>query len=136
MKTIVLMIALVMLGGCASPHNPFIIANTTGGQLLSTNKYASHTNKVFVTEHSLPASARYEPLEIIEVGKIWYGTGRNVKQSLGDRARAIGADAVVEVKLWHQPSGWSWAAPHGSGKAIKISESGTQDVSTLPGEWF
>jgi hypothetical protein len=84
---------------------------------------------------SLPASAKYEVLAELEVGKIWYGSSGNVLQSLADGARKLGADAVIEVKTWHQPSGFSWAAPHGSGKAIKILDSPSVDFASLPGEW-
>jgi hypothetical protein len=58
-----------------------------------------------------------------------------VLQSLADGARELGADVVVDVKTWHQPSGWSWVAPHGSGKAVKITKSTSVDLSNLGGDW-
>lgn len=54
---------------------------------------------------------------------------------LAEGARELGADTVVEVKTWHQPAGWSWSAPHGSGKAVKILEPASVDLSALPGDW-
>jgi len=122
------------LTGC-SAHNPFIIKNTTDVNQLSATKYAPHSNRVYVTSASLPETAKYEVLGQIEVGKVWYGSSDNVLQSLADGARKLGADAVVEVKTWHQPSGWSWAAPHGSGKAVKITEPTSVDFSNLGGDW-
>ena len=122
------------LTGC-SAHNPFIIKNTTDVDQLSATKYAPHSNRVYVTSASLPETAKYEVLGQIEVGKVWYGSSDNVLQSLADGARKLGADAVVEVKTWHQPSGWSWAAPHGSGKAVKITEPASVDFSNLGGDW-
>ena len=127
---------LVALCGCTSPHNAFIVTNQTVGQPVSSTRYGGHTNKVFVTEESLPSAVSYELLESIEVGKVWYGSSRDVKRSMADRARMIGADAVVEVKTWHQPAGWSWAAPHGSGKAVRFPGSGTNNLSGLHGDWY
>jgi uncharacterized protein YbjQ (UPF0145 family) len=39
---------------------------------------------------------------------------------MAQRARKLGADAIIEVATWHQPSGFSWAAPHGRGTAVRI----------------
>jgi len=124
----------VLVSGC-SAHNPFIIKNTTDTLIVSQTKYTSHNNPVYVTEASLPSNKIYEVLAQLEVGKVWYGSSADVLQSLADGAREIGADAVIEVKTWLQPSGWSWAAPHGSGKAIKVSEPASVDFGNLNGTW-
>ena len=127
--------ALLLLMSC-SAHNPFIITNTTQAENVSNNKYAPHTNKVFITSESLPTTANFEIIASIEVGKVWYGSTKNISSSMAVRAREIGADAVIEVETWRQPSGWSWAAPHGSGKAIKILDPASIDLSKLQGEWY
>ena len=77
----------------------------------------------------------FEIIASIEVGKVWYGSSKHILSSMAVRAREIGADAVIEVKTWRQPSGWSWAAPHGSGKAIKILDPSSIDLSNFKGEW-
>jgi hypothetical protein len=118
-----------------SAHSPLILKATTDTTPISQTKYAPHHNPVYVMEAPLPPGAKYEVLAQLEVGKIWYGSSNNVMQSLADGARSIGADAVIEVKTWHQPSGWSWAAPHGSGKAIKITEPASVDFKNLSGTW-
>lgn len=125
---------VALLFGC-SAHNPFIAKNTTDTEIISQTKYAPHNNPIYVTEASLPANAKYEVMAQLEVGKIWYGSSGDVLQSLADGARKIGADAVIEVKTWHQPSGWSWAAPHGSGKAIKVTEPTSVNFGSLKGTW-
>ncbi len=122
------------LTGC-SAHSPLIVKNTTDVDQLSAKKYAAHSNRVYVTSASLPVTVKYEVLGQLEVGKVWYGSSGSVLQSLADGARKLGADAVVEVKTWHQPSGWSWWAPHGSGKAVKITEPASVDFSSLGGDW-
>ncbi len=124
------------LAGCSAPaHSPFIIKSTTDVNQLGATKYPPHSNRVFVTSASLPATTSYEVLGSLEVGKVWYGSSKKVLQSLADGARKLGADAVVEVKTWKQASGWSWAAPHGSGKAVKITEPASVDFSNLEGDW-
>ena len=129
-----ILMAAVFLTGC-SAHSPFSVKSTTYTTPLSDTKYAPHGNRVYVTAASLPASVKHEVLGQLEVGKVWYGSSDNVLQSLADGARKLGADAVVEVKTWHQPSGWSWAAPHGSGKAVKITDPASVDFSGLKGDW-
>ena len=79
---------------------------------------------------------RYEALGTLDVGTIWYGGGDKVDQQMADRARAMGADAVINVRRWRQPSGFAWAAPHGSGQAVKILNPGAATLDALPGGWF
>jgi len=110
-----------ILLGC-SAHSPMIIHDTTDTHKISENKYPSHQNKVFLTQQPLPAGTEYEVIADIQVGKIWYGSSGNVYESMATRARELGADAVVEIRTWTQPSGFSWAAPHGAGKAVKLKD--------------
>lgn len=123
------------LAGC-SAHNPFIIKNTTDIKQQGTSQYSEHNNRVYIITASLPGTVKYEVLANLEIGKVWYGSSKNVLQSLADGARKVGADAVIDVKTWHQPSGWSWAALHGSGKAIKIIKLDNFDMNSIGGEWM
>ncbi len=134
MKLAILLTGILLLAGC-SAHSPFIAKNTTDVTAVSQNKYPAHRNKVLLTPQALPESAKIEVLERIEVGKIWYGSSKKVALSLAERARAIGADAVIDYKTWTQPSGFSWFAPHGSGAAIKILDKASVDLSSMQGEW-
>ncbi|WP_224981589.1 hypothetical protein [Geomonas agri] len=124
----------LLLTAC-SAHNPFIITNTTQSIPASESKYPAHHDKVFVTEQGLPLSVSFEAISSVEVGKVWYGSSDSVLTSIADRARELGANVVIQVKTWHQPSGWSWAAPHGSGQAVRIDP---QSLSTLnvTGSWY
>jgi hypothetical protein len=129
------LVVVLALAGC-SAHSPFIAKGTTDTVPVSQEKYAPHSNPVFVTAASLPPTAKYEVVAQIEVGKAWYGSDRRVLQTLAERGRQLGADAVIETKTWHQPSGWSWASPHGSGKAIKVTDKGSINFSTMEGAWY
>lgn len=137
-KTIVFYILwitiVILISGC-SAHNPFIITNTSQTIPVSDAKYPPHSEKVYISSESISAG-NYDVIGFIEVGKIWYGSSSNILLSMAERARELGADAVIEVKTWHQPSGFSWAAPHGSGRAIKFKNKAVIDFSKIKGEWL
>lgn len=130
-QTSLMVFVLSMLLGC-SAHSPMIVKNTTNTNMVSSKKYPSHHNKVFLTQQSLPPNVEYEIIAEINVGKIWYGKSDDVYESIAIRAKELGADAVVEIKRWKQPSGFSWAAPHGSGKAVKLKD--LNFISKMQGE--
>ena len=135
MKSQLLVASMCMglLASC-SAHSPLILKNTVDST-ATASRLPPHHEKVFVTEDTLQASA-YDFVSVIDVGKIWYGGSTSVLVSIADRARELGADAVIEVKTWHQPSGFSWAAPHGSGKAVKFRSKSEVDFSKLHGDWM
>jgi hypothetical protein len=116
--------------GCAA-HSPMIIKNTTDTHHISQSQYPPHHDKVLVTQQSLPSSVAVDQLATIEVGKIWYGLSKNVEISMADRARELGANAVIQVKTWHQPSGFSWTAPHGSGVAVRVDPKASESLSGI-----
>jgi hypothetical protein len=125
---------LLALSGCAA-HSPLILKNTTDSVPASQSKYPPHSDKVFVTEQELPPGTQFEVISPVDVGKIWYGSSDSVLVSMADRARELGANAVIEVRTWHQPSGFAWAAPHGSGQAVHIDPQ-TLTALNLSGSWY
>ena len=38
---------------------------------------------------------------------------------MAERARGVGADAATDARHRRRPSGFAWAAPHGSGQAVE-----------------
>ena len=131
----VLAIIAFSLFGCTA-HSPFIITSTTDTAKASDKTYPAHINKVFVTQATVLPASNYEVIAKIDFGNVWYGSSKNVLVSMAERARALGADAVIEVETWHQPSGWSWAAPHGSGIAIKITNKEGMNLKNLEGTFY
>jgi hypothetical protein len=119
----VLVVAALVVAGCAA-----------GTQQLSSSIYPAHTNAVFVTRAALPANV-FEPIADLELSKGWYGSTDNTQQALADRARELGADAVINVKSWHAPSAFSWASPYSSGRAVKIRGDAKSVLSGIAGEW-
>jgi hypothetical protein len=75
---------------------------------------------ILILEGSLPEGVKYEFIAHIKVRQGGYRNAEQVLSRLADRARKIGADAVVQVKTWRQPAGFSWASPHADGDAVKI----------------
>lgn len=131
------LILLVLSIGACSAHSPLIMKNTTDGKPVGDAKsYPAHKNPILVTSGGLPIGVKYEVLESIQAGRIWYGSSETVQKQMANRARTIGADAIIFVKTWHQPSGFSWAAPHGTGQAVKLNDPDAVDLTTLPGEWY
>jgi hypothetical protein len=130
------LIALAVVLACAncSAHSPFLIRNTTHAEPVGSTAHPPHTERVFVTKGGLAAHT-YEVIAFLEVGRVWYGASSNVLVSMADRARELGANAVLDVRTWTQPSGFSWAAPHGSGKAVKFTGE-RPDLSALDGDWL
>ncbi|HKY91350.1 MAG TPA: hypothetical protein VJM11_09935 [Nevskiaceae bacterium] len=126
--------ACALLASC-SAHSPFILKSTTDSAPVSHLKHPAHQEKVFVMRKALPAGVAYDPVSPIDVGKVWYGGSDSVLASMADRARELGANAVVEVKTWRQPAGWSWAAPHGSGQAVYVEPAVLATLGAMGG-WY
>jgi hypothetical protein len=112
-----------------------IMHNTTQSEVVGQVKYPAHQDKVFVTEESLPAGVDFDVIGTIDVGKVWYGSSDSAVASMADRARQLGANAIIQVKTWHQPSGFSWAAPHGSGEAVHIKDMNALASLGVKGDW-
>lgn len=102
----------------------------------STTRYAAHTNKVFVTEKVLPSSIQFERLGQIDIGMTTYADSGQVLVRLANKAKELGADAVVDVHIWRKPSPWAWAAPHGKGQAVRFINRAAIDFSLLDGYWL
>ena len=125
---------LLSLSGC-SAHSPMIIKNTTDSSPVST-QFPPTSERVFITAQALPANVEYVVVSKIDVGKIWYGSSENSFIAMAQRARELGANAIIQARTWHQPSGFSWAAPHGSGLAVRIQDIKSIEPSNIVGSWY
>ncbi len=120
---------LLLIGICA-----LLNACSTQHSQVLTN-LPPHRGKVFVTEQSLPPNVEFELISTIEVGKRWYGGSSNAITSMADRARELGANAVIQAKTWFAPSGFAWAAPHASGQAVRVKNMAALESASVPGNW-
>jgi hypothetical protein len=126
----VILAFLILLNAC-SAHSPFILKTTTDLSAPGAKTFPPHSNKIYVVKTSLPPSIQFDEINRIDVGKIWYGNADNSIKDMADKARMLGADAIIEVRTWLQPSGFAWAAPHGSCKAIKFKDKRKVDLSSF-----
>jgi uncharacterized protein YbjQ (UPF0145 family) len=55
---------------------------------------------------------------------------------LASEAAKLGADAVVEAKVGHGVSKWSWTSPKAEGLAVKWSAEGKQRAGAVKGNCF
>lgn len=79
-------------------------------------------NKTLVTFNSLPAQGNFEVLGRIEVYSRWFGSTRKAMTMLAEKARSLGANAVVETAVWQAPAFPATVAPHGTGIAVRIKD--------------
>jgi hypothetical protein len=130
---ILVLLAVLVSTGCAT-HS------WMGGQDKVTpsgvQRYPAHTNRVFISQSPIPPMLKAQVLGRIDVGTVMYNAPHIVYCRMAAKARDIGADAIFEAKTWFQPCGWSWAAPHGRGMAIKLTDGGAVDFSSVKGEWY
>lgn len=120
---IALVAVLLLVSGCAA-----------GTPRLTSTTYPPHTKPVFVTKATLPAD-KFEAIADLEESKGWYGSTDNTQQALADRARELGADAVLNMKSWHAPSASAWASPYSSGKAVKLHGDPKRILDGIAGDW-
>ena len=122
--------SVITLAAC-SAHSPMILKTTTDVSLV-TQQHPAHSNPVLMLEGPLPADVEYDIIATIDVGRVWYSGSDGILVEMANRARRLGADAVINVKRWRQPSGFAWAAPHGQGQAVKVrSKDKPLDLSSL-----
>lgn len=91
-------------------------SGTTGPSARTLN------SKTLVTFNSLPAQGDFEVLGRIEVYSRWFGSTRKAMTLLGEKARSMGANAVVETGVWQAPAFPATVAPHGTGIAVRIND--------------
>lgn len=102
----------------------------------SGSSAAPSSKKVLVLTEPLPPGIEHEVLGVISVFKRWFGgTGEGFRM-LGDKAREIGANAVVEARVTLRPAFPANVAPHGNGKAVRVKdEAKLEELGKSAGRW-
>ncbi|MBS7777704.1 hypothetical protein [Acidovorax sp. CCYZU-2555] len=136
MKTTVLILAVAaILAGCAGARST-VYKGERVGQARSIAKSDVQTNKpILMTKGSLPPEVKVEVVGEIRAQQSFYGDTSRVYESMAAKARQVGADAVVEVKVKYRVAAFAWGAPSISGVGIKIIDDGGVDIKKLEGEW-
>lgn len=133
--TVLTLISVLISTGC-STHSVMRMSDKTTFTPNVSQRYPAHTNRVFISQYTMPPTLKAQVLGQIDAGTVMYNAPHIVYCRMAEKARDIGADAIFDAKTWFQPCGWSWAAPHGTGKAIKLLEGDPADFSLVKGEWY
>lgn len=130
----VLALSLGLLTGpaCAQAGQPEVgpqaaAGQATDGQPTKAPNAAyvispAEAGKVLVTFNGLPPEGSYELVGPISVFKRWFGGTGTAMRLLGERARELGANAVVSTSVWLAPAFPAQVAPHGKGIAIRVKD--------------
>jgi len=92
-------------------------------------------DQILVTQATIPPGIAHTVLGPVQVAR---GAGYDKVESLypilAVRAKALGANAVVETRGGHRVRAFSWAAPYVSGIAVKIED--PKQRSEMPGLYY
>jgi hypothetical protein len=142
--TAVAVAGVLGLAGCASrqasttapaaePGKPAPAAAAADPQL---KPQPARTGKVLVLGSQLPPGTVHEVIGTIEVFSRSYGGIGESYRMLGDKGREVGANAVIDARVWLAPSFPVAAAPHGKGIAVRVrDEKKLQEVGGTGGRW-
>lgn len=132
--SIAALVLLTVSAGCA-PHSFWNLKSRYDVSDMSGVSVRPSTNrKVFVTTETLDRGS-YDFVAQLDVTRVWYGSKSGALEALADMARKVGADAVIESRVWFKPAGWAWAAPQASGKAVVIKQPERADLNRIKGEY-
>lgn len=128
MKTTMAIAAFaVIFTGCA--------ANSSTKIAKGQQKMQPHSEPVCLLRSPLPSDIKYSMIGEVRGGKRTYGSMQEILAVMGDEARSIGADAIINIKTRHDMNAWAWARPIGSGDGIKLENKTSLDCIKLGGEF-
>lgn len=129
MRTIRHRIALLATLGLLSASafaQSVLVDHRTATYRHAAGSQASASGKQFVpmlvTFNSPSQPDDYEVLGRIEVHSRNFGSNRTAMRLLAEKARAMGANAVIDTGVWQAPAFPVPLAPHGTGIAVRIHD--------------
>lgn len=93
----------------------------------------AHPEKTLVTAKALPAQGDFETLGALYVQSRWPGNTGKAKKLLAEQAKRMGANVVVEARVWQALAFPAVVAPNGSGLAVRINDADLLDSLTVSG---
>lgn len=119
--------ALALLLALSSPISISISADGT--------PTPTYDDQILVTQLGVPDGIAHSVLGPVQARAGGYGrVAETIWPLLAIQAKTKGANAVVEAQGGRRVSGFSWAAPYGSGIAVKFED--PEKRKDLPGLWF
>ena len=95
-----------------------------------------YTGKVLVLGSALPPGVDHEVLGPVTVFMRSYGGIGDSYRLLGDKGREVGANAIIDARVWLAPAFPIAAAPHGAGTAVRVrSQARLDEISKTGGRW-
>jgi uncharacterized protein YbjQ (UPF0145 family) len=117
---------LVVASGCAT-HN------STPPTPATAQPY---TGKVLVLMEKIPKDVDHEVIGPISVYKRGYGGTGEAFRMLGDKGRAMGANAIVEARVTLAQAFPARLAPHGRGIAVHVKNpKQLEEIAATVGRW-
>ncbi len=95
----------------ATYGNPFAGQSSSGSNLFI---------RTLVTPNTISQPGAYEVLGRIDVYSRLFGSRRTAMRLLAEKAKSMGANAVIETTVWQAPAFPVPVAPHGTGIAVRI----------------
>lgn len=136
MKSAVLIVAMVaVLAGCAGARSTVYEGERVGRAKQLPREEVQLEKPILMIKGNLPPEVKVEVLGEVRAHQAFYGDTGRVYASMAAKARQIGADAVVQVKVRYRVAAFAWGAPSIAGVGVKIVDSGGVDIKKLDGEW-
>ncbi|WP_338758696.1 hypothetical protein [Massilia sp. METH4] len=127
MRTFILLAVCATLSACAA-RSTVKLADPQAVKL------SAHTGQVCMLRSSLPAGVKHKVVGNIDSAKQTYGSVNELLPLMAADARAIGADAIVNLNTGQKIGAWAWARPVGTGTAVKLDDSKAFNCAGAGGE--
>ena len=134
-KLIWLLPAAAVLAGCAGARSTVYEGERVGRATQLPREEVQLDKPILMIKGSLPPEVKVEVLGEVRAHQAFYGDTGRVYASMAAKARQIGADAVVQVKVKYRVAAFAWGAPSVAGVGVKIIDAGGVDIKKLEGEW-
>lgn len=114
MKKTALVLLALALSGCAAKSN---IRPVAGAIPL-----ARHAEPVCLLKSPLPSAYAYKVIGKVNSSKKTYGSVNELLPLIAADARAVGADAIINLVTGQKMGAFAWARPVATGTAVKLAD--------------
>jgi hypothetical protein len=111
-------VAIVLLSGCAAKS---IIHPASKGQ----GALAGHSEPVCLMRSPMPSAVAYTVVGKAKSSKNTYGSVSELLPLMAADARAIGADAIINLDTGQRMGMLAWSRPVDAGTAVKLADRST-----------
>ena len=102
---------------------------------VGNGRYPEHEEQVFVSEKPLPSDLGYEVIAELELGENYHGA-RHPYEALAQKARQVGAHAVMEAENWAGHGIAAQVHSRTQGVAVRFVDRQAVDFSRLEGKFY